>query len=455
MSVENLKADLAGIRMVDAPEDWALAAYRLAVASSEQAHRPKDLGQALELLDKAARILTADRAPLEHGRILTAAANCHRACGRAAKALELFTQAAELLTPRATPNEQAGSLVNLGLAQCEAGQPQASINTLDQAVGLITQTLDNTGNDGPTKPVAILAADDDETSRLLGAALINRAQAHQAVGGDSDLEAAVGDYRQALCALPVASLQAGMAAHGLGAAVLELCRRGSVSANANDAVSVFEQCQGVLSHASFPFHHAVSRHSLALAYEIRGEPGDLARAINSAQATLAILDPRLHTSHWQTAHVTLTRLQATWKDGAGAELDSELDVEACGLGPVAGLLAATCESEREQLLRDRLLRAAALPREAMSLQADELIGALVRLDINDYQRVLHTLVGVLMELPDPLLEAACATICRTHQSHESTAALDRALDTTVTQRLFGPQRVRLRDLLEANGWVRP
>ena len=68
---------------------------------------------------------------------------------------------------------------------------------------------------------------------------------------------------------------------------------------------------------------------------------------------------------------------------------------------------------------------------------------------------LRSVIGVLMELPDRLLETACETICHVHQEHDSTAALDEALDAVVTDRVFGPQRVRVRDLLEANGWVRP
>ena len=516
MTVEDLEAALAAVPLAEAPDDWALAAYRLAVAKSEAAGRPEDLAQALGLLDKAARILSADRAPVEHGRIITAAANCHRASGRADRALELFLQAAELLAPRVAPVEHAAALINVGLARCEAGQPEQAIEALDKAVNLMTdghqagrengtvdrgpdhgmgresQEVDSGPNDDAGPPSdeddrqpdedasRTSGADDrgpigdthrlngeidhrpdneagqpsdkidhtphDEVGRLLGAALINRAQARQALGRDEDLEAALDDYRGAVAALPASSLQAGMAAHGLGAAVLELCRRGVPGWAADDAVAAFEQSLGVLGHASFPFHHAVARHSLALAFETRGGPGDLARALNSAHASLSVFDPRLHAAHWRTAHATLARLEAA--------LAAE-DPSASRLDYVAALLASTTEAEREALLRDRLLRAASLPPTGMRGELEALIGSVAALSLDSYREVLRTMIGVLMELPDQLLEAACDVLCRIHRAYDSTEALDGTLDAVINDRLFGPQRIRMRDLLEANGWVRP
>ena len=465
MTVEDLEAALASVRLAEAPDDWALAAYRLAVARSEAAGRPEDIEGALELLDKAARILTADRAPVEHSRILTAAANCHRAAGRADRALELFERAAELTAPRAMAAEHAAALINLGLAHCEAGRPEPAIEALDRAVSLMTdgseQRSDTTARDqgaggepGQASSAGVPdqedgggeSSPDDEAGRLLGAALINRAQARQSLGRDEDVRAALDDYRSAMAVLPASSLQAGMAAHGLGAAVLELCRRGVSGWSADDAVDAFDQSLSVLGHTSFPFHHAVARHSLALAFEMRGEPGDLARALNSAHASLSVFDPRLHAAHWRTAHATLARLQDALGEG---------DPSAGRLSHVARLLANTTDEEREQLLRDRLLRAASLPATGARADLEALIGSVAALPLDDYRDVLRDILGVLMELPDQLLEAACDVLCRVHREHDSTVLLDEALDAVISDRLFGPQRVRVRDLLEANGWVRP
>ena len=439
MTVEDLEADLAAVSVAEAADDWAMAAYRLAVARAEAAGRPEDIDQALSLLAKAARILTAERAPLEHGRMLIAVANCHRARGRAHDALGHFTRAAELLAQRASAREHAGAVINVGLALCEAGKPSDGVSTLSRAIDQLLATQADTDTE------QLDNVHDEELQRLLGAAYINRAQAHQALGQDSDLEAAVSDYQAAVAALPAASLQAGMASHGLGATMLELCRRGSDLCSPCDAVRAFEQALSVLSHTSFPFHHAVARHSLALAYEMNDGPGDLARAVNSAYAAIASFDPRLHTSHWHTAHATLTRLEARLGgDGAGVALRH-----------IARLLADTTDEERDQLLRDRLLRAASMPTLGMSADLGALIGSLVGLSLDEYRRVLRSLIGVLMELPDRLLAVACETLCREHQAHEDTEALHETLDAVISERLFGPQRVRVRDLLEASGWERP
>lgn len=439
MTVENLEADLSAVSLAESPDDWAMAAYRLAVARAEAAGRSEDIDQALALLDKAARILTFERAPLEHGRILIAVANCHRARGRTRDALEQFARAAEMLASRAPVREYAGALINVGLALCEAGQPCEGVDTLNRAIEEILATRNDPDTEEFDEP------EHGEVNRLLGAAFINRAQARQALGQDDDLESAVGDYEAAVDALPATSLQAGMAAHGLGATMLELCRRGSAVCNAHDAVGAFEQSLGVLSHTSFPFHHAVARHSLALAYETRNTSGDLARALNSAHAAIAVFDPRLHASHWHTAHATLTRLEAKLNDGS----------QSSSLDHVARLLAVTTEAERELLLRDRLLRAASMRPLGMAADLGALVDLLVDLKVDEYRRVLSSLIGVLMELPDQLLAAACEAICRAHDAHDSTKALNEALDGLINERLFGPQRVRVRDLLEANGWERP
>ena len=439
MTVEDLESELSAVSLAEAPDDWAMAAYRLAVARAEAAGRAEDIDDALALLSKAARILTIERAPLEHGRILIAVANCHRARGGTRDALEHFVRAAEILALRAPAREYAGALINVGLALCEAGKPSDGVDTLNRAIDQILATQDDPGaeqlDDSPH----------DEMQRLLGAALINRAQARQALGQDPDLEAAASDYDAAVAALPATSLQAGMAAHGLGATMLELCRRGSAVCNPHDAIGAFEQSLGVLSHASFPFHHAVARHSLALAYEMRDGPGDLARALNSAYAAIAAFDPRLHASHWHTAHVTLTRLEAELNDG----------IHGSGLSHVARLLAETTDAERDQLLRDRLLRAASMPPLGMANDLSALIDSLVGLPAEEYRQVLRSLIGVLMELPEQLLKAACEALCRAHQAHDATEALNHTLDGVITDRLFGPQRVKVRDLLEAYGWERP
>ncbi len=469
MSIGDLQAAVDNTSIRETPDDWALAAYRLAVARSEAATRPEDVRSALELLEKAAQILTADRAPVEHARILTAVGSCQRAVGRPARALRLFEDAARLLAGRVSLTEQGAALVNVGLAQHETGNPGAAIEALDQAIDLLKGTGRDmfpppTGFDAPhVRGVATGGSDphrgssggagpgghdddDDERGRLLGAALINRAQALQALGTDADIARAIDDYQGALDALVPGSLQSAMANHGLGAAVLELSRRGAAGWPVGRAIEAFERSLQVLSHANFPFHHAVARHSLGLAYEMRGADGDLARAVNSLQASVSMFDPRLHSVHWRTAHAALSRVEAALRRQS-PNRDRHHHV--------ATLLTSTSDSEREYMLRDRLLRASALPAAALRADLDTLISSLAALNIEDYSVVLHSLIGVLMELPETVVEAACLVFCDVHRRRDSREALDAALDDVITARLFGPQRVRTRDLLEAGGWVRP
>ncbi len=423
-----LGAALADVRLGEDPDRWALAAYRLAVAKSELVSRPAELVEALGLLEQASRVLTAQRAPLEHSRILTATASCHRAAGRTSQAVALFEQAAELAGPRASLAERAASLVNVGLTQAEAGRAGDALAALDAAIALL---------DNPT---------DDEGARLLGAALVNRAQAHQANGDDESLEAAVKDYEAALGVLAVDGPQAGMAAHGLGAAQLERHRRTPTAALLDAAMVAFERALVSFGPTTHRFQHAVVRHSAALAYEQRGLPGDLARALNSVEASLVLFDPRLHQAQWRTAVEALARFER--------KLD-ESDGPRSRMGHIVGLLATLDGDARTGLLRERLRNVASQPRPRLEAELEALTSSLVERSHDEYQGLLVSLIAVLMELPDGVLDVACQAICLAHGTTRDTVERDRILDEVIHDILFGPQRVRVRDLLEANGWVRP
>ncbi len=510
-----LEAEFAGMRLADDPDRWALAAYGVALARAEVATRPEQLGEVLALLERAGRILSAERAPLEHARILTASANCERARGQTLVALGLFERAAELLGSRAPAVECAAALVNLGLAFTESGQPERAVEALDEAVERLTGDPSSSG----LRSGDALDGLHDESARTLSAALTNRAQAHQRVGSDSAIRAAVDDYRAAIAAAPPESPTVGMAAHGLGTALLELhSRRGGAGGspgNGHDhshpgdisdpapaltgfgqpslgdhrahagggngpaasgapiaeAVAAFELALSALSLASLPFQHAIARHSLALAYEQRGEPGDTVRAVNSVEAALGVFDPRLHKPQWQTARATLARLERMLEEpgvttGATGTDSGVPDGEASeqsgfGLGRarhrhLVGFLASTDRSEREQMLRDRLRRLAPMPAVRVRAELSELSNALAALSLDHYETVATSLIRVLMELPDPVLEAACASLCAAHQAtSDRCEELDACLDAAIHAELFGPQRVRVRDLLEAHGWIRP
>ena len=473
MSLERLEAELARIRAGRDPDRWALAAYRVAVARSEAASG--DLDSALDLLERAGRILTEARAPVEHARICTAAGNCHRRLGRPEKAAPLFKRAADLVRDRAPTGERAAALVNLGLALTETGRPDAALEPLSQAVGILA------------------GAADPEARRVRAAALVNRAQALQAQGGAAELERAVADYRAAVACADEDTPQRGMALHGLGSAILEQIRRDSTSIEGRrigEAIGAFEQALGVLTEAAFPFQHAIARHSLAVAFERRGGHWDAARALAEVKVAISIFDPRLHRPQWRAAADTLAwlRLKLEAAGPPGAESDY-----------FARLLAAVTADERAKRLRDGLQRLASAPEIRRRRDLDELASALTRLgsegheaveheaagsegdyearrheavekgrehealehgavgehEAEDYETVMRSMIPVLMELPDPLLDSACASLASAHRASGRAEVFDEALDRVIHDLLHGPQRVRVRDLLTAAGWVRP
>lgn len=433
MTAEQLEADLAAIRVGHDPDQWAIAAYRLAVARSETASGTDDVHDALRLLDKAGRILTAERSPLEHGRILTATANCQRQLGDASRAARLFDDAARLIADRAPRNEQAASFINQGLARTEAGRPAEAIRPLDEALALLDRPSHDT--------------DPDETRRMRGAALVNRAQTRHALGDTESLTEAVADYRAAMSFFDPDAPQLGMALHGTGTILLELAERTDGSPdNIGSAILSFRESLLILTENSFTFQHAVAQHSLGVAYERRGTPNDLGRSLNCVEIALGIFDPRLHAGQWTTTMATLSRIEGS------------LSVDRPGLSRVehiVGLMVRTDGAERNTLMRDRLLRISRLPQVRMQSDLDALSNASVSTGLDDYAVLLRSMIPALMELPDTILETTCASLCDAHRRSGRSEDFDRALDSVIHDLLHGPQRVRVRDLLAAQGWIRP
>lgn len=428
MSAEALEQALAAITPGRDPDGWAFAAYRVAVARSESATGEPDVHRALDLLDRAGRILTESRSPIEHARILTATANCQRQLGQADRAANLFDRAVELLSERAGRAEQAAALINQGLARVEAGRAHEAVDPLDRAVALVS------------------GSNADEDRRVHGAALINRAQAHQALGTVESLRAASDDYDAASHVLDDESPQRGMALHGLGSTTMELLALGVTDRTYDDAVSAFAACIRVLTASAFPFQHAVAQHSLAVAYERRAGLLDLERSLNHTEIALSIFDPRLHPTHWQTTAQALGRVEAQLADSRPTATRADHFV---------ALIAGVDESTRTSLLRDRLVPLSHQPDARVRRDLDGLTAALAAVEEERYSDLIRSLLPILMELPERMLSAACAALCAAHQATDIAATYDGLLDGAVHDLLHGPQRVRVRDLLEAEGWIRP
>ena len=459
MSLARLEAELEALRGAGRPDEWALAAYRLGVARSEAATDEAGLRAAMELLDRAGRTLDAARSPVEHARILTAVGSCRRRLDEPGAAAALFDRAADLLAGRVAAAQEAAALVNCGLAATEAGRPGDAAAPLGRALALV---------DG---------ADDDESLRVRGAAHLNRAQAHQAAGSPHDLERAVEDYRVAADCFDHDGPQRALALHGMGSALLDLAaargssvvargpagapgatatagdspgdHRDTVAQLATEAVTAFRASLQILTLEAFPFRHAVARHSLALAYERRDGPLDILRAAECAEAALGVIDPRLQGEHWQVTATTLARLEA-----AVAER-TPLAAPGTPLRRFVLLIDGAEDAERVALLRDRLARTAAHPDLRRRRDCTALATAAVGAGPATYERFMRATIPVLMELPDPLLDAMCSALCEAHADSGAAEVYDEVLDRVIHDLLFGPQRVRMRDLLEARGWVRP
>ena len=415
MDLSRLEAELEGLRGTGRPDEWALAAFRLGVARSEAATGEADLRAAVELLDRAGRALDAARSPVEHARILTAAGSCRRRLGEPEAAAALFDRAADLLAGRVPATQEAAALVNCGLAATEAARPEDAAAPLARALAL---------TDG---------AADDESRRVRGAAHLNRAQAHQAAGSPEDLELAVEDYRAAAACFDDDGPQRALALHGMGSALLDLAAAsdpaiapdgGEAAANspgdgrdvvarlATEATEAFGASLQILTLEAFPFRHAVARHSLALAYERRGGPLDVLRAAECAEAALGVFDPRLQGEHWRVAAATLARLEVAMGDGTAG------GAPGARLRRFVTLVDRTDGAERVSLLRERLARTASYPDLRRRRDCDALASAAVEAGPVAYERLMRAMIPVLMELPEPLLEAMCSALCEAHAAGE-------------------------------------
>ena len=429
--LEPLERRLDALSPAGEPDAWAVAAYRLGVALTEA---PSADGQAaarraLTLFERAAQLLDAQRAPVEHARILNASGAARRALGQSALACDAFERAAQLMEGRARAVETGAAWSNLGLAQAESGDPRSAIITFDRALSSLRP-----GSDGPT---------DAEQTRAYASAALNRAQAQLALAdGDAtgQLTDAADGVQEALTHLSAdtAPLHIGMLEHTLGL----IHMRASRAAEAREA---FTRSLTMFTRSAFTFQYAVATFNRGRANEAHGE---LEMALVDYEAAAQTLDPRLHREQWLEAARRL------------ADIEQRLKVRHPGAGRsdhIAGLLGAAAPDVRMRMTRDRLIRLVEL---APDLQRNELTSsamAALHLPPAAADAVLRATLEALMELPDGVLQSALLAQLDAHATlgeHDRLAA-DRRLDTAIQELVLGPQRVRMRDILYASGWERP
>ena len=414
---------------------WATSAYRLGMATAEQptAHPQDNLKEALGYYEQAAQVLTAQRAPVEHARILNAAGSAHRMMGDPSTASRLFSEALGLMSGKGVDVEEASVLNNLGLVLTEGGR-------LDDAVEAFTMSLD------------MLPGDDDEQIRTMLATKHNLGQVHLARGGVDGCEAAIEVLADAstIARGTEASMHTAMIDHTLG--IAWKARAGFDPAmhdrDLSEAITAFERCLTVFTSVGFPMQHAIAKHNLGHALAGRDDLDSMRRALAYYEDSLNIFDPRFHQQQWQEAF-------------ANAEaVEKRLDVAVPGAtraDHIATLAGSMSDDERLMFVRQRLVQMERLPKENQLERLTALSYAIVTQPAASFVASLRTMITVLMELPEDLLESALESQLAAHamlDNHDQRAA-DFILDEAINALLFGPQRIRVRDMLEDIGWDRP
>lgn len=443
-AVAALEQQFADITRGHDPLGWAVAAYRLGMAKAEQpiGDPRENLNAALGLFGQAAEVLTEERAPVEHARILNAAGSAHRMLGDAATSLRLFRQSSSLIAGRGVGAEEASVLSNLGVALTEVGR-------LDDGIAAFTQALE------------VLPADTDEHVRTRLATEHNLAQAHAAKGTDDGFGEAVRILERAseVAGTVDAPMHLGMVWHTLG--VTHKGRHALVVGGGNNtdgvvdgdvhidrAIEAFERSLTVFTSVGFPFQHAIAKHNLAHALATRSDLPSLRRSLVCYEDALNIFDPRLHRQHWQEAYRN------------GEELDRRLQELAPGASRsdhTAAYAGALDEVERLAFVRQRFVQLERLPADQRQQRLTEFAHAVISQPPESFVATLRTMISVLMELPEAMLQSTLEAQLAAHAMLEAgdRRACDFVLDEAIQLLLFGPQRIRVRDILTEIGWERP
>jgi tetratricopeptide (TPR) repeat protein len=434
-AIEDLQKQLAATSRATRPHDHAVLAYRLGLAHAESpsGNPTEGLRKALAFYDVAAAIFDPRFEPVQHARVLNAAGAAHRGLGDRRKAAELFEKAVALFAEGGTENERAAAYNNLGLCRSELGQAPAAIEAFDAAIGRFDSYT-------------------DEGKRGIMSTLHNRGQAHSSLGTEESLEAALADFEEARGMIDPDEnpLHHGMVEHSVGvtcSALANLSVDGR-SAFLQEAIRAFNNSLDVFTRTSFPYYHALVKHNLGLAHEAQGGTANLRRALVAFEDALAVFDTRLHAEAWKQAFASLERVEKELKAG-GSSTRTEHFV---------ALLAVTGLEERTVLVRERVFRLLALPEPRRTTTIAEMARAVGLLDFEAARKVYESIMKLVIELPKDTQSLSLKAIIeghRTIEEEETRIDADRALDQAIGDALGGPQRVSVRDFLEAEGWERP
>lgn len=434
-SVAAMKARFDSLdRKVDSLR-WATAAYRLGMATAEQptASPEQNLREALGYYQKAADVLTVGRAPVEHARILNAAGSAHRMLGDPSTASRLFRQALGLMAGKGVAAEEASVLNNLGLVLCEGGQ-------LDDAIEAFMKSLE------------LLPGANEEQVRTMLATKHNLGQVYLARGGVDGCDAAISVLSDAAATAggTEASMHTAMIDHSLGIAWKAKATLDPVGGDGHlsEAVAAFQRCLTVFTSIGFPMQHAIAKHNLGHTLAGRDDVASLQRALANYEDALNIFDPRLHKQHWQEAFANAEAVEARLEVAVPGATRAD---------HIAMLMGSMDENERLMFIRHRFVQMERLPKTNQIDRFTEFFYAVITQPAASFVATIRTVITVLMELPETLLESALESQLAAHSmldNHDQRAA-DFILDEAINALLFGPQRIRVRDILDDIGWERP
>ena len=434
--IRELEEQLAKTPRRERPYEHAHLTYRLGLAYAESTGTGTDgLRRALAYFDVASQIYDVRFDPVEHARVLNAAGAVHRGLGNRKKAAELFEKAVTLFEGKEEREpELAAALNNLGLARAEQGQYEGAVEAYERAADL----FDTSTADGRRGRIATL---------------INRGQAHVAQGTTEGLEAALGDYGEALGDLDMdeAPLHFALGQFYLGVALVALADRMADERERllQDAVAAFKEALIVYRRDTFTYQFALTKYNLGLAYVGLGGPVNLRRALASFEDTVSMLDTRVHGTEWRQAYASLERTE------------NELKVQFPGtlrVNHFATLLSQVKPDERHALLRERLFHLMALSEPQRGPFMIERDLAIAQLGPEKARPIMEDELSTVIEFPNERMELALYARYEAHiriEDEDERLAADTALDQAIGNALGGPQRVLTRDHLNSLGWERP
>lgn len=402
-------------------DEWAYSALRLGTALAEVADSNAALQEPIALLRRAQRVLTADRAPVEHGRIATVLGTCFRRIGETSAALSHMDTAARLLRGRVSLAEHAATESNLATVLMEGGKLTEALPHADLAV----------------KALAEIEAPDETERRALIAAYLNRGIIRQAMGGSYNDSR--GDFVAVLDLSAGADtvLQRGMAHHALGVLNKE---HGKFA----DALSEFGNALLLLTSSTFPMQHAICRFNSAVTNEALGGTSDLRRALRDVTVALTIFDQRLHIAQRSAALEVRSRVITALAVACPDMTMSDHQIQS---------LLEMQGDARLTLMREIFSGVKSLPSDVRSQVLLDLCDSLVK--VPDSEQLMLSLVTVIMEFPDGVLVDTLSALVASIHDHSRRNDLSREVDNVIHAVLHGPQRVRVRDVLEYFGWERP